>query len=251
MIHTSPKNYGFIEGGREIHGGREYLAKLSAICARVLGGESVAATTDLQLVQGNDDEYTVGEVVTPIIRTKGCEIPPANELRVVLMSRSFKPEDAWRYPSTNYVKVKLAKPIKGIGQRHRPSLRQEFMDIAAAHHQKLESGETNTVHVRFSEVSYLPSAGSSRIVGLHLDPSHCTTKVLTEQAIALENRLKHVSSSLYKIEQPWNMAMAVARVDIPDGDSRANRLLEQLEPRLPQRMELGRILLAADDLVAG
>lgn len=242
MILTGPKeNYCFIEVSREIRGGAQFLGQLEGVAGKILGVEAVAATTQIDLgLNSAHDNLDVSYVSKPVIKPRGCEIPPPNELRLPLLHRGFEADapEALLYPDTAHVKHLLKKA----------GLRNSLIEVAAKHGQEFE-GAT----VWFQGADYLPNPGRSLILGLRLAAGKTTTRILQEQAEITGRTLRALPSfgkMLYRLVQPWNLAVAVARVEAPADSDEARILLDDIRLRVekPVPMELGGIKFSSDDI---
>lgn len=247
MINTSPRGYCYIEVGRQILGGQALLSKVDGYCQEILGRTSIASITRPVLIELPDinnkekieNRYKWQETAQPVLHTKYVEIPPANELRLVLMHRGWPLKENWRYGDSDYLKIQL----KNKRGQH-PSIGEQFKSIANSMGQELEP-----VSVKFNRVQYLSNFGSSLIIGLLLDEEHITTRVLKRQAEVIENKLKDINPRLYGLQKAWTLAMAVARIEINETDLRAKILLEELMKCVPTLLTLGDIKVSNDDVV--
>lgn len=243
MVYEGPKEgYCYVEISRDVHGGENILGKVQGLAERVLGTVTVAALTELKLVEAEDGEkvssegYELTEILSPVKRIGRSEIPPANELRLQLLHRGWAEERATLYPDTAYLKSMLKKS----------GLHEEFSSIAAAHGQELEGASA-----WFDNAAYLPHVGQGSILGLTLKPKHPTTEVLTEQAAYAARILRAKNPLVFSAEQPWNLAMALGRFGISEDSYEAKLLLEELNTRIPEggiRLSIGRIRYSSDEL---
>ena len=244
MISPSPKEYGFVQVGRELLGGEKFLATLGGLCAQYLGGKSVAATTDLHLVSQlnnlGDEELSLRQMAIPFV-TPEYEIPPANELELVLVHRGVRRELTSRY-KTRWTATQLSSRKTGRKHRRTESLHDVFERIAVANGQELE-GEG----VYFDTIVQLPNSGRDKILGLLPRQGHETTTTLAEQAAAAEWRLRDINPRLAAEKAPWDdVAAPCVRIPGSTPDSVYDRLVCKINTHLPLRLPLGSILVGSD-----
>jgi hypothetical protein len=236
MIRLSPPDFSYVQVDRpiiDIEGAKRFLALAQSIGDSILGEEIVGPTISrlgFDLLNIDDDEnvlfrepvYEDTPVGTPFFETTA-----SNDLSMVLMHKGVKRELAKRYGivqsainlsrprDSHYLDVERADGRRERAKKPLPNLMGQLANISIAH-----GMNPKKMPIVCDRVDVIEVPGDNYILGLSAVPGENESKVLHDQAKAVNDRLAIKNKQLARVASPCQVVIPFARFhrDVPSDE---------------------------------